>query len=241
MLVASPEALTGSYALELPDLDLPMLYQGGGQAPLARADRGPGHDAIEARACSADAIQVLIPLLAHALRGERRVTMPWTEPLLPEAVLWGLVSILEMIGDPRPVSFHTHVPSSSRDPDTPGLFVSFRPDAGPVLPPDPGYLQLAARLAGSFADGPAELRQELAQVRMLEPADDAGRINRLLSLWPRTQTGNAYPRGAVTVTASFDDPVSEAEAAPSPGSRLARTEHRSGPARPGGDVPHVPA
>ena len=218
VLVASPEALTGSYALELPDLDLPMLYKGGGQAPHAKADRGPGHDAIEARACSADAIQVLIPLLAHALRGERRVTMPWTEPLPPEAVLWGLVSILEMIGDLRPVSFHTHVPSSCRDPGTPGLFVSFRPDAGPVLPPDPGYRQLAARLAGRFADGPAELRQELAQVRMLEPDDDAGRINRLLSLWPRTQTGNAYTRGAATVTASFDDPVSEAEAAPSPGS-----------------------
>ena len=220
VLVAPPGTLTGSYALELPDLDLPMLYQGGGQVPLARTDRGPGHDVVKARACSAGAIQGLIPLLAHALRGERRVTLPWQEPLLPEAIMWGLVSILEMVGDARPVSFHTYVPSSTRDPDTPGLFVSFRPDAGTVLPPDPGYRELAARLAGRFADGPADLRQELAPVRMLQPDDDADRINRLLSLWPRIKTGNASTGGTATVTASFDDPapVGEAEAVPSPGS-----------------------
>ena len=223
VLVASPDVLTACYALELPDLDLPMLYQGGGQVPIARMNRGSGHDAIEARACSADAVQALIPLLAHALRGERRVTMPWMKPLLPEAAVWGLVSILEMIGDPRPVSFHTYAASSSRDPDSPGLFVSFRQDAGTALPPDPGYRELAARLATSFAEGPAELRQALAPVRTLPPADDAARLSRLLSLWPRTQTGNAYTRETATVTASFDNPapVSQAEAAPSPGVRRA--------------------
>jgi Double-GTPase 2 len=219
VMVAQPDVLTGDYALELPDLDLPELYQGGGQVTLLRTEHGRGHDTIEARACSADAIQLLIPLLAHALRGERRVTMPWTEPSLPEAALWGLVSILEMIGDTRPVSFHTYVASSSRDSDTPGLFVSFRPDAKAVLPPDPGYWELAADLAARFADGPAALRQTLAQSGMLEPADDADRISRLLSLWPRAQAGSTYTGGTTTVTASFDDPapVSFTEAAPSSG------------------------
>lgn len=211
VLVAQPYALTSGYALELPDLDLAELSQGDGQVPLVRT-WGRDHDTIEARACSADAIGLLIPLLAHALRGERRVTMPWTEPLLPEAVLWGLVSILEMIGDNRPVSFHTYLPSPGRDPETPGLLVSFRPDAWTILPADPGYLELAAGLAARFADGPDDLRLTLAEYGMLEPADDAGRINRLLNLWPRAHAGHAYTGETETVNAGFEGsaPVTQA-------------------------------
>jgi hypothetical protein len=227
VLVAKPTVLTGTNALEFPDLDLPELYQGGGQVPLARAEPGSRPGAIEARARSANAIRLLIPLLAHALRGERRVVLPWTEESLPEAVMWGLAGILEIIGDTRPVSFHTCVASSGRDYDTPGLFVSFRPDAQAVLPPDPGFREVAAGLAARFAQNPAGLRQTLAQRGLLEPADDADRISRLLSLWPRVEAGTAHSGETATVTASFDGsaPVNHPATAPS-----------SKPAEPGEDV-----
>ena len=194
VLVGHSDVLTSGYALELPDPDSPTLHQGGGRLPLERTERGPGHDAIEALARSQDAMDLLIPLLAHALRGERRMTMPWTDPPLPEAVMWGLVGILEMIGDAQPVSFLTYASSASRDPDTPGLFVSFRTDATTMLPPDPGFRALAADLAARFADDPAKLRQQLAQHGMLEPADHVGRISRLLNVWPGVKAQNATDR-----------------------------------------------
>jgi hypothetical protein len=203
VLVGQTDVLTGSYALELPDPDLSDLHQSGGQVTLVRTQRGPVHDAIEARARLRDAIGLLVPLLAHALRGERRVTMPWTEPFLPEAVMWGLVNILEMIGDNQPVSFLTYVPAASPDPDMPGLFVSFGPNAKTV-PPDPGFKALAADLAARFADSPGELRQALAEHGVLESADRADRINRLLRLRPRTQAGTARTGGTTTVNVSFD-------------------------------------
>ena len=129
--------------------------------------------------------------------------MPWTEPSLPEAVMWGLVSILGMIGDTRPVSFLTYAtrPAGTRTP--PGCS-SRSARRRPVLPPDPGFAALAADLAARFADDPAELRRTLAEHGMLEPADHAGRISRLLTLWPRVQAGNADTRGTATVTASSE-------------------------------------
>jgi hypothetical protein len=219
VLVGQSDVLTAGYALELQDPDLPALYRGGGQVPLRRTEQGPGHDAIEARARSRDAIDLLIPLLAHALRGEHRITMPWTEPSLPEAVMWGVASILEMIGDTQPVSFLTYESRVGRDPDTPGLFVSFRPDATTALPPDPGFKALAADLAVRFADDPAELRQVLVQHGILEPADRASRIGLLLDLGPRIQADSAQSGGPATVNASSDSPppVSDADAAPSSG------------------------
>ncbi len=75
VLVGQPNVLTAGYALELPDPDLPIPHQASGQVPRGRTERGVGHDAIEARARAADVIKLLIPLLAHALQGERRVTM----------------------------------------------------------------------------------------------------------------------------------------------------------------------
>jgi hypothetical protein len=219
VLVGQSDVLTAAYALELQDPDLPALYRGSGQDPLRRAEQGPDRDEIEARARSRGAIELLIPLLAHALRGERRMTMPWTEPSLPDAVIWGLVSILEMIGDPQPVSFFTYDSCAGRDPDTAGLFVSFRPDAKTVLPPDPGFKELAADLAARFADDPAELRQVLAQHRMLEPADRASRIGRLLELEPRIRAESRHTGGTATVNASSDSPpfVRESDVAPSLG------------------------
>jgi hypothetical protein len=224
VLVGQPDVLTGSYALELPDSDLPKLSQGGGQAPLLRRKWGPARDAVKARARSADAVELLIPLLAHALRGERRVTMPWPGPLLPEAVMWGLVSILEMIGDTQPVSFFTYMYSSGQHPDTPGLFVTFRPDAKAVLPPDPGFEALAGSLARMFADGPDELRQTLAEHGMPELADPADRISRLLNLWPTSRAGNVDTGGTATVNASPERPVrtSYANAVPSSGTERQR-------------------
>jgi hypothetical protein len=196
VLVGQSTVLTSTYALELPGLDPGTVHAGNLLAPIARTERGPGHDAIEARARSADAAELLIPLLAHALQGERRVTMPWTEPSLAEAVMWGLVSVLGMIGDTRPVSFLTYANAPSRAADTPGLFVSFRPGAS-VMPPDLGFEELAGDLAARFADDPHELRLALARNGMLEPADPAGRITRLLTLWPRVQAGTRPGENAV--------------------------------------------
>lgn len=234
VLVGQSDVLTGSYALELPDSDLPMLSRGGGQVPLVRKKWGPAHDVIKAQARSADAIELLTPLLAHALRGERRVTMPWPGPALPEAVMWGLVSILDMIGDTQPVSFFTRMSASGQDPDTPGLFVTFRPDATTVLPPDPGFEALAGNLADMFANGPDELRQTLAEHGMLEPDDQAGRIGRLLNLWPTSQAGYAQTGGTAIVNANSESPapVSHADAAPSPGTdrhRRHSTQDTPGP------------
>jgi hypothetical protein len=208
VLVGESATLTGSYALEVPPPDLETLRAGGELRPVVRTERGPGHSAIEARARSADAIRVLVPLLAHALRGERRVNIPWTEWSLPEAVMWGLISILEMAGIPGPVSFLTRASASSADPDTPGLLVSFRSDNRTVLPPDPGFEALAAGLAARFADGPDELRQTLAQHGLLEPADSASRITRLLDLWPRIQTGAVATGGTASVNVNSDRPAS---------------------------------
>jgi hypothetical protein len=187
ILAGQPTVLTGGYALELPELDAGVLTlpQSGRLLQVTRTGVGPDHAAIEARARSKEAIELLVPLLARVLAGERSVTMPWTEPSLPEAVLWGLVSILSMLGDTRPVSFLTY--ASRRAPNTQGLFVSFRPGAA-SLQPDPGFETVAIGLATRFADGPAELRRTLYQHGMLEPTDHAGRITRLLGLWSGAQT-----------------------------------------------------
>jgi hypothetical protein len=205
VLIGPPAVLTAGYALELPELsaDLSAISHGSRLPPVSRTKLGPGHAAIMARAQSAKAIELLVPLLARVLAGEQSVTMPWTEPSLPEAVMWSLVSILSMVGDTRPVSFLTH--ASGRAASASGLFVSFRPGAA-SLPPDPGFETVAIGLATRFADGPAELRRTLLQHGMLEPADHAGRIAQLIDLWPRLQTVNAHSEGTQTVDANFEGP-----------------------------------
>lgn len=203
-LVGESTALTGTYALELAELDGPPL--GGTKVLLADGTPGPRRDAVAERARSTEAISALIPLLAHTLAGERRVTVPWTAPGLPDAVLWGLISILRMAGDNRAVSFLTYASALAREGDIPGLLVSFRADATAPLPPDQGFAALAADLARRFADDPAGLSRTLTEHGVPEAPDHNARINRLLSLPARSQPGNAYRGGTVPVSATYSDP-----------------------------------
>lgn len=210
LVLAGPSmALTADYALELPDLsmDLTAISPGGRLLSFTRPEAGPGRAAVMARARSADAVELLVPLLARVLADERAVTMPWTEPTLPEAVMWGLVSILSMLGDTRPVSFLTY--ASGRAPGASGLLVSFRPGAA-SLPPDPGFETVATGLAARFAEDPEELRRRLLRHGMLEPADQMGRISRLLRIWPHVES--AYSGKTSSVNTTFEQP-----SAPAPG------------------------
>jgi hypothetical protein len=212
VLVGRSVELPGTYALELGEFD----GSRSGLAALAAAGPpGPRRDAIEQRARSAEAIGALIPLLAHALQGKRRLSMPWSVPGLPEAVMWGLMSILRMIGDSQPVSFITYSSAPLRDGDIHGLLVSFPAAGADPLPPDPGFAELAADLARRFAEDPAQLRRLLKE-HSVHKADERGsRISRLLSLPPRSQPENAYPEGPPTVSAT-SNPAPRAAAAPSP-------------------------
>jgi hypothetical protein len=205
VLVGQSAELTGTYALELEELDGSRSALGATRALSVGATPGPRRDVVEEWARSAAASRTLIPLLAHSLQGVRRVTMPWTEPGLADAVMWGLISILRMIGDNRPVSFLTYSPPPSRDGEPPGLLVSFQVDAAP-LPPDQGFAALAADLAHRFADDPADLRRTLTEHGVGQAADSSGRISRLLSLPSRTPLGNVYRGEARTVGATSDNP-----------------------------------
>jgi hypothetical protein len=210
VVLAGPSArLTGTYVLELPELAAAWPSPDGTGVPPADGTPGPRRAAIEARARAADVITSIIPALAHALQGAHRVTMPRSEPGRSEAVLWGLVTLLRMIGDPRPVSFLSYASGTGRDEEMPGLLVSFRP-AAVALPPDPGFAALAADLAGRFAADPAGLRRVLTEHGVSAAADVNVRISRLLALPPRIQPGNVYRREAATVTASFGDPAAPA-------------------------------
>lgn len=206
VLAGAADLLTAKYALELVNPDDPKQSEPEAHQPLSTTERGSGRDAMESRARSADAISQLIPLLAHALRGERRVTMPWTAPLVPEAVMWGLLSILPMIGDTTPVSFLTYVSSTRVDVEPPGLFVSFRPDLTAVMPPDPGFVTLAEALAAKFADDPNALRELLAKHGMLEPGDRSDRIKRLPDLLPVIQTGGTITTRPPPADTGLDRP-----------------------------------
>lgn len=208
VLTGPAATLSASYALQLPALPAEQLrLPRRGRLPQVPAgpaiSSAPG--ALEGRARSASAIELLVPLLSRVLADEHSVTIPWTVPLLPEAVLWGLVSILAMIGDSQPISFLTY--ASSQPPIPAGLFVSFR--QGVARPsPDPGYEQPAIGLATSYADGPAQLRLTLLQHGILRAADQAGRNARLLDLWPQTPNApsapNAHLGGIHTVNARSD-------------------------------------
>lgn len=237
VLVGPISTLSARYALQLPGLAGELLLQSrNGRLPqVTDADLSmrSAPTGIERRARSASAIELLVPLLYRILAGEQRVTMPWTEPLLPEAVLWGLVNILSMLGDSRPVSFLTL--ASGPTEEVAGLFVSFRRG---VTAPHPGrrYGEAAIGLATSYADDPAQLHRTLVQHGVLELADQAGRSERLLDLWPPSgppagnhsvggaaaqgptrndQTKNAYPGGTHTMNARSDGQMpANAAAAP---------------------------
>jgi hypothetical protein len=223
-LVGQASELTGTYALELAELADPHGSGSALRGLPAAGKPGPRRETIEKRARSADAVTAIVPLLAHALQGEKWVTMPWTAPGLADAVMWGLVSILRMIGDERPVSFLTCSSAAPRrESDLPGLLVSFDERVAAPLPPDQGFAALAADLTHRFADDPAGLRRALAERRASEPADNNDRITRLLSLPPRSQTGNVYREGAATVSATLGNPAPRVDAVtsvPSAGSAV---------------------
>jgi hypothetical protein len=87
-----------------------------------------------------------------------------------------------------------------------------------------------------FADGPDELRQTLAEHGMPGPADQAGRIGRLLRLWPTIQAGNARTGGTTTVNASFERPVPDSYAGAVPQQGTGTNERRSRQETPGQGV-----
>ena len=220
VLVGPPAALTGISALELPEPDWFGTAPAATEASRAAESHGQRRAGIERRARSADAMRALIPLLAHALGGERHVIMPWTAPGLGEAVMWALISILRMIGDNRSVSFLTYGSASRRDGDTPGLLVSFSANAAAPLPPDQGFMVLAEDLAGRFADDPADLRRTLTEHGLPQAADHNDRINLLLGLRPLSQPANLYRERAATVSATFGHPVPRADPAASAASAV---------------------
>ena len=184
-VVGSSAILTSSYSLLVRELPAKLPSLPPDDRPLRAVDTDHvqlSHPRdIGARSRSREAIEVLVPLLARVLAGEQDVTMPWTEWSLPEAVVWSLVNILDMLGETRPLSFLTY--ASGRPVDISGLFVSFRPGAA-ALPPDPGFEAVAIGLATSYADNPGVLRQTLRQHRVPEQADPAARLARLVELWP---------------------------------------------------------
>jgi hypothetical protein len=215
VLVGQAAELTGSYALEL--AELPEL-DGSGSAVRglpAVGKPGPRRETLEEQARSADAVAALIPLLAHALQGQRLVTMPWTAAGLPDAVMWGLISILQLMGDKRPVSFLTYSTYSlapMRETDLPGLLVSFEERVAAPRPPERGFAALAAGLVERFADDPAGLRRTLvagrapSAGRAPEVPDNDDRISRPSSP-PGSQPGNVYREGAATVSATLGNPA----------------------------------
>jgi Double-GTPase 2 len=200
VLVGQSAELTGTYALELADLE------GSGIGRTLREGKPPGPRMgdIEARARSADARMALIAVLAHALQGARRVVMPGSDLGLAEAVMWGLITILRMLGDSRPVSFLTRASGNTPDAGIPGMLVSFRADVLAPLPPDPGFTALATDLAGRFADDATGLRRTLEEHGLPAAANESGRISRLLNLPPRGQPGNANRKRTATVTTTSD-------------------------------------
>jgi hypothetical protein len=186
VLVGDSTHLSGTYALELPALDPPQYSEAGPAAIRGLAPdgpTGPQRDAIAARARSAEALASLIPALANALNGRRRVALPWTGPQIPGAAMWGLLAVLRATSDERPVSFGTHVTGHGRDGDTPGLLVTFRPDISEPRPqPEHGFAILAGDIAARFAEDPAALGRMLAEHGPREVASLHDRVGRLLAL-----------------------------------------------------------
>ena len=194
VLAGQSSQLSGSYALELQEPDGAGFPAVGTVAP---GEHGPRHAEIQARARSSPAIAQLIPLLAHALVGERRVTVPWAAGGIPEAAMWGLISILRMLGDTTPVSYLTYAAGPLRDGDTTGLLVTFRADAVAPLPPEAGFLAVATGIAGKFAADPAALQRAAMEHGVPGAADRGTRISRLLAMQAEEQsrgTEQASPR-----------------------------------------------
>lgn len=205
-LVGESATLTGSYALELPALTFPRGAASGPDAMrnlVPDGSAGPRRAALAARARSAEALAALVPALANALNGVRRVVLPQAGPEIPDAALWGLLTILRLTSDERPVSFRTHVTSHGwvrpgvtgqwGDADASGLLIIFRPDiAEPQPQPEYGFAMLAGDLAARYAEDPAALARMLAALRLHEVPQLHDRVGRLLTL-PLSRSFAATP------------------------------------------------
>ena len=201
-----PEVLTGSYALELPDLDLPMLYQGGGQVPLGEGGAGAwprrhrGAGMLGGRYRAADP--------AARPRAARRAA---SDDAVDGAVAarGGLVGPGQHPGDDRrhPAGLVPH------------LCVLVQP--GPRYPwavrlVPPGRRDRAATRSGVSAAGGVAWRAGSPTVRpsCARSLPRSGCSNQPTTLagsaacsayGPAPRRGTPTPRGTATVTASFDD------------------------------------
>jgi hypothetical protein len=210
--VAKPSVLTSRFALLVPDLPakVPSLPSGEFELPVVDPSliRLSEPAETERRARSAEAVELVVPLLARILAGEQNITMQLTQRALPDAVLWGLLSLLEMLGDARPVSFLTN--ATGQIPAMLGLFISFRPGAA-ALQPDSGFETVARSLAVSYASSPAELLRALRQHGQPQRPDGARRIALLADSWlrpgPATVSGHATADDQ-TATGSANHPES---------------------------------
>ena len=134
------------------------------------------------QARAAASVELMVPLLEQILAGDEAVVTRWTARYVPEAVLWGLKEILEILRDRRPLSFLTYSPLPA--PALPGLSVRFDPQAA-IAPPGPRYGEAAMTLVTTYADtGPTGVHRMLAQQGVLNSADYPARIRLLLELWP---------------------------------------------------------
>jgi hypothetical protein len=189
VIIGDAAQLTDGRALQLPELSTELPFPRGSgpllPIPATALDTAEGV-VLDTQARSSDVSRMVIPVLSWILQGTEKVTMrPGPQPASPEAVLWALVGILAALGDGRPVSFLTR---AARIPDTPpGLFVCFRPEAGP-LAPAPGYEHAAAGLVATYVQaGPTGLYRFLRQQAVLGQASHAAKMARLLALWPDNQ------------------------------------------------------
>lgn len=195
VLIGDSARLSGTYALELPALDQPRYTGTGPNAAEVTMPAGPTGsqpNAVVSQARSPAAIAALVPALADALNDERRVVLPWAGRENADATMWGLLTILRLTGDPRPVSFRTYATGRGFDGDNPGLLVTFRPDVTEPQPrPEHGFAVLAGDLAARFAEDPAALARLLAGLRGASSRHK--RIAGLLSL-PLSQPFARAPR-----------------------------------------------
>jgi hypothetical protein len=189
VIIGSRESLTVKVALRFPDLDStdPMP-----QDPLPRLQpealtARPMAEVLAFPPQSPQAVELLVLLMAQILEGRSLATVPCRQPGLAESVMWGLADILLALGDNRPLSFLTG--ARSPHPVRPGLFVSFTSDGRPE-PADPRYQPAAVALVTCYADHdrPA-LRRLLSEHGILDAADLATRVRRVLELWPGADPG----------------------------------------------------
>jgi hypothetical protein len=211
VVIGPRETLTARFALRFPEWDwaqpiprdpLPRLQS---ESFLTR----PKADVLAFSPQSSQAVELLVPLVAQILAGKSPATMPCQQPGLPESVMWGLTDILLALGDSRPMSFLAG--AVYPHPVRPGLFVSF-PRGGIAEPADPRYLPAAMALVTCYADhGRPAVRQMLSEYGILNSADQATRVLRLLELWPGHSAGEPVSPPAASRGGDVTCPVCLAE------------------------------